>query len=283
LGFFAPSVDVVGFSGVQPYKVVLWGEKSSLEPVLDPIAGRYGADLYLGTGETSDTLLHQMAENGVTDGRRIVVLCFCDCDPGGWQMPISIARKLQAFQALEFPELEFEVRRVALTPEQVREHKLPEAPLNESEKRAGKWKQAMGVEQTEIDALAVLNPALLRRIALDAIAPFYDDTLAARVAEVREAWRHEAQRLLDEQIDQEKLDRLRDEAEAQVEAFREEVAAINDAVEAETRGFRPPKLPAVPEPVLDGKQSSPPLIDSDWSFVDQTRRLKASRAYEDVA
>ena len=32
----------------------------------------------------------------------------------------------------------------------------------------------MGVEQTEIDALASLRPDLLRQIARDAIAPFYD-------------------------------------------------------------------------------------------------------------
>ena len=36
----------------------------------------------------------------------------------------------------------------------------------------------MGVEQTEIDALAALQPNLLRQIATDAIARFYDDTLS---------------------------------------------------------------------------------------------------------
>ena len=44
------------------------------------------------------------------------VFYFADCDPAGWQMPISVARKLQAQKALHFPELEFEVHRVALYP-----------------------------------------------------------------------------------------------------------------------------------------------------------------------
>ena len=95
-----------------------------------------------------------------------------DCDPSGWQMPISIGRKLQAFKALLFPDLEFQVRRVALMPEHVRVHGLPSTPLKATERRADKWQEAMGVAQTEIDALAALQPALLRRMAREAIKPF---------------------------------------------------------------------------------------------------------------
>jgi hypothetical protein len=36
-------------------------------------------------------------------------------------MGISVARKLQAFRAVFYPEIEFELLRVALTPDQVRE------------------------------------------------------------------------------------------------------------------------------------------------------------------
>jgi len=39
-----------------------------------------------------------------------------------------------------------------------------------------------GHEQTEIDALAALRPDALRRITLDALAPFYDFTLDERCA-----------------------------------------------------------------------------------------------------
>jgi hypothetical protein len=56
-----PQADVVDFTGTQPYKLVIFGEKSSLADVLSPLAREYGADLYLPTGEISDTLLYQMA------------------------------------------------------------------------------------------------------------------------------------------------------------------------------------------------------------------------------
>jgi hypothetical protein len=62
---------------------VLFGEKSSLEEALGPISDTYKADVYLPTGEISDTLLHQMASVGNEDGRKMVVFCISDCDPRG--------------------------------------------------------------------------------------------------------------------------------------------------------------------------------------------------------
>jgi hypothetical protein len=117
-----PTVELRDFIPVQPYRLVLIGEKSSLRPVLDPIAERYGADLYLPTGEISDTQIYMMASDGYEDGRPMVVLYFADCDPSGFQMAISVSRKLQALHDLEFDELDFQVHQVALTPAQVREY-----------------------------------------------------------------------------------------------------------------------------------------------------------------
>jgi hypothetical protein len=204
-----PRVGIEGFQGLQPYKLVLFGEKTSLEPVLGPIAEEHKADLYLPSGEISDTLLYRMASVGAADGRHMVVMCFSDCDPSGWQMPISIGRTLQT---LLFPDLDFEVRRVGLTPDHIRGYGLPSTPLKEKEKRADNWRAAMGVEQTEIDALAALNPDLLREIALEAMAPFFDYTLTRRVNAARREWLEQAQARLVEQIDQEQLERIRAEA-----------------------------------------------------------------------
>ena len=141
-----------GFTREQPYALVLFGEKSSLEDVLDPIATSYGANLYIPAGEISDTLIYEMAKDGAEDGRPMVVITCCDFDPGGYQMPISIGRKLQALRDLCFPELRFEVVPAALTVEQVRD--LPSTPLKPKELRASRWRQEFGHEQTEIDAPA---------------------------------------------------------------------------------------------------------------------------------
>lgn len=88
-----PRVFLSGYRGVQPYRLVAVGEKSSLDEVLGPICPTYGADLYLPTGEISDTLAHRMAATAAAEGRALVVLYFSDADPAGWQMPVSLGRR----------------------------------------------------------------------------------------------------------------------------------------------------------------------------------------------
>jgi hypothetical protein len=274
----APRVGVEGFSGAQPYKIAFFGEKASLEDVLGPLADRYHADLYLPTGEISDPHVHQMASVAVADGRPMVVFCFSDCDPAGHQMPISIARKLQAFKAFKFPELEFELHRVALTPDHVREHALPSTPLKTTEKRAQRWVEAMGVEQTEIDALATLRPGLLREIAEDAIAPYFDHTLDSRVLEAQSEWLNQAQAAVDSSFDQEQLERLRTRASERLREMSQEIDALNESLRMDTEEIDLPPL-QVPTARLGG-DGPEPLVDSSWSFAEQCRRLIDSKKYQ---
>jgi hypothetical protein len=273
-----PEVLAFGFEGAQPFKLVMVGEKASLGEVLAPVAEQFKADLYLPTGEISDTLVYQMAKVGADDGRPMVVLYFADADPAGWQMGISVARKLQAFQALQFADLRYRVQRVALTPEQVREYGLPSTPLKDTEKRGDAWRAAMGIEQTEIDALAALQPELLQQLARDAMAPYFDRTLEGRVWTAYAEWRREAQAALADQLDQEHLRRIRAEAAEKLAAMREQIDALNAALQVDADGFELPP-PVVPEAELNGHQPPAPLLDSAWSHAEQCRRLLDSKGY----
>ena len=82
-----------------------FGEKTSLQDVLQPIASAYGSDLYLPSGEISDTLIHKMAKTGADDGREMIVIILADCDPAGYQMSVSIGHKLRAMREFLFPAL----------------------------------------------------------------------------------------------------------------------------------------------------------------------------------
>jgi hypothetical protein len=284
LDITVPSVDdiepyagLADFRGVQPYKIVMIGEKSSLEDELLQVAQRRGADLYLPTGNISDTLVHKIAKNGDEDGRPLVVLYFSDCDPSGYNMPIEVGRKLQAFKATLFPDLEFWQYRAGLTPAQVREYNLPDAPLKDSEKRAAKWKELMGVEQTEVDAAIQLHPGLIAQLAEDAIEPFYDHTLDRRINEAKRAWREEAQRIVDADLDQH-LDQVRDAAAAKLEELQAEIDAINEALRFDIGDFDVPPVPALPDPILTEIHPLP-LVDSRWTFTDQCKALIDSKAY----
>lgn len=274
-----PTIDVSGFNGVQPFKLVLFGEKSSLEDVLEPIAFDHEADLYLPAGEISDTFLYTMAKVGAEDGRPMVVFTLSDCDPAGWQMPISIARKLQALKAVAFPDLEFQVRRIGLFPDQVRAYVLPSTPLKATERRADKWSKAMGVEQTEVDALSALQPTLLDRLVRETIYPFVDWSLSRRVVEAKREWLAQAQARLDAQLDQDELDRIRREAAVKLDSLQVEIDAINDALRIDVNELNWPEI-VVPTANLNHDHGSPPLLDSRWSWVNQTTRLKGSKEYD---
>jgi len=275
-----PRAGVSGFEGRQAYHLVIFGEKTSLADVVLPIAERFGADVYLPSGEISDTLLHEMAAAGAADGRPMVVFTLADCDPSGHQMPISIGRKLQALKDLLYPDLQFEVRPVALTVEQVLELGLPSTPLKATERRAGRWQAAFGVEQTEIDALATLRPDVLREILNDAIDEFFDKTLERRTAQARDEWYAAAQAAIADQTDQTAIEETLLEADAKLDELRDEIEDLNDRLR---EAVGDPKLPpvAVPEP-LQKVPGKPSLISSAWPWAEQTRALRASKANEDA-
>jgi len=276
-----PFAGVSDFEGRQAYALAIFGEKASLEDVLLPITRRFEADLYLPSGEISDTLLWRMAKVGVADGRPMAVFVLADCDPAGHQMAVSIGRKLQALRDLCFPVLQFEVVPVALTVQQVRDLGLPSTPLKETERRADRWREAFGVEQTEIDALATLRPRELQRIIEAAIQPYFDSSLSDRVATAKSDWEAEAQEALDEQIDSDALDVIRERAAEKLEEIRTEVERINDQLRMAVDGIVELPEAIVPEPeVDDGKLCrQAPLISSSWSWVRATRALIVRKAY----
>ena len=261
-----------GFVVRQGFHFVIFGEKSSLEDVVLPIAREFEADLYLPTGEISDTLVYQIAKEANEDGRPLVLFTLSDCDPAGHQMPVSIARKLQAFHDLFFPDLRFEVVRVALTPEQVEQEGLPSTPLKSGEKRASRWREAFGIEQTEIDALTTPSKRrVLQNILRQAFKPYIDPTLTRRVAEAKSEWDAAAQEAIEEQIDAEHLARLRDEASTKLEDLREQIANINeqlDLVAGEHFTLPPINVPE-PEVELDPERQALVSFDDDWVGASQ--------------
>jgi hypothetical protein len=274
-----PTPVAEGFVPRQAYSFCIFGEKASLEFVLLPIARAKQADLYLPTGEISDTLLHQIAADAAKDGRPLVMFTLADCDPAGRQMSISIARKLQAFRDLKFPKLKFEVVPVALTVEQVRELGLPSTPLKETEARAGRWRQAFGVEQTEIDALATLQPEVLSEIVEHAFEPYFDDTLDERVAAAESEWQERAEAMLHEQIDPELLATLRTEAAGRLSELENVIADIEERMRMAT-GDRV-ELPAieVPGPEVDEDAARQALVSFNDNWVKATRALIAQKQY----
>jgi hypothetical protein len=269
-----------GFVSRQAYQFAIFGEKSSLADIVLPIAQHFEADLYLPQGEISDTLIHQIAKEASADGRPLVMFTLSDCDPAGHQMPVSIARKLQAFKDQFFRRLEFEVVPVALTVEQVEAENLPSAPLKETEKRADRWRDAFGIDQTEIDALT--TPArrpILERLIRQAFKPYIDPTLDRRVAEAKAEWNAAAQEAIAEQIDAERLEQIREEASIKLDELRESIERINDQLNlAAGDHFELPEI-EVPEPEIDLDPGRQALLSFDHDWVRASRALIKHKSY----
>jgi hypothetical protein len=262
---------------VQPYRIILIGEKTSLRPVLFPIAQEVGGELLLPTGEPSETMVAELAARCASDPRPSVALYFSDFDPAGRQMPVSVSRKLQALRDLLYPELNIQLHHVGLTLEQVEELDLPSTPLKETEARASRWREVMGHEQTEIDALAALRPETLTAIARDAIQPYYDATLAERSRDAEHDWRDECEELLkrqpayaDAQTEIELSLQLIHQQAQKFEQLQDRAAALLADIEPP-----PIQLPSA-------KNDTPgqePLFHSRADFAAASRRL---RQYKDL-
>jgi hypothetical protein len=271
-----PRVHASGVVVRQPFRLAMFGEKTSLAEVLEPISDALNTDLYLPTGEISDTLLERMAGAAAEDGRRLIVFIFADCDPSGFQMLVSIAHKLRAFKEGGFHNFEFEVVPVALTIEQVKDLGLPSTPLKDTEKRADGWRERYGIEQTEIDALATLQPRVLRQITLDAIAPFYDATLARRVERVERQWEAAAQAEFDRQAAGNGIEDLVTADQDRIREARQALRDLEDAVAA--IGFRAPPIGRLPEPELTGERKAS-LVSSDMPLLEHIKVLRERKNY----
>jgi hypothetical protein len=276
-----PRLSAIAPRGQQPYRIVMIGEKSSLTEVLAPIAEEVEGELLLPTGEATDTMIAEMAARAAADGRPTQVLYFSDFDPAGWQMPISVSRKLQALRTLHYPNLRIQVHRVALTLDQVRQFNLPSTPLKTTERRASRWRETMQHEQTEIDALAALRPDDLRQIALDAIAPFYDFSLAARCETARQAWLagaeakiagHPALAMVHEKIAA---------GYAEVQAAVDELCTLQADAQTQLATELGIERALISAPAVQIAIAAPvPLISTEHDFAATSRRLIAEKKYQ---
>jgi hypothetical protein len=155
--------------------------------------------------------------------------------------------------------------------------------MKATEKRANRWRERFGREQTEIDALAALRPAELTRIAEEAFAPYWDASLDRRVGRAKLEWELEAQAVIAAEVNQEELMRIGGEAEAQIDAIdeaRDRLDALDSEIDELAEDIELPDPPEKPEAEVD-EDAQKPLIDSQWGFVQGTRALKARKAYED--
>ena len=156
---------------------------------------------------------------------------------------------------------------------------LPNSPLKETETRADKWEQRMGVEQIEVDALVTLYPDTLRKMVVKAIEPFYDDTLDERISEAKDEWLADAQATIDDHIDQQALKTVNQRLANLDKHVRSEIAKIDKIKILDEEEIKLPEI-EMPEAEDNADKAPDPLIDSEWNFTSQCKRLIQSKRYK---
>jgi hypothetical protein len=266
---------ICNLSPRQLYRIAFVGEKSSLNPILRPIAEKIGAELILPTGQLSSTLIHGVAERAYKDGRPLVILYFSDFDPAGFGMAVVISRQLQAFRDFQYPSLKAQVHPVALTVDQVREFNLPSAPLKETVHGRDRWIETFHHEQTEIDALCALKPELLEEITEEAIRPFYDEDLEDKRQDRESEWEEDAAEVLEAHPGYAEQLSIITEAHRELKDAAARLYEARARAEEVLENVEPPNLF---EPEAEIYEEAPdPIFTTEDDFVTASLKLKAYR------
>jgi hypothetical protein len=134
----------------QEYYAELWVEKDALAGVLEPMASEFHVTLMVNKGYSSQSAMYEAGrrfKEHEDDGQRAILFYLGDHDPSGEDMTRDIRDRLHMFGS------EVEVRKLALTMDQIDEYNPPPNPAKMSDSRAKKYVERHGDQSWEVDAL----------------------------------------------------------------------------------------------------------------------------------
>lgn len=136
----------------QPRYVEVWLEKDALSGIFEDVLRPYGVTLCVGRGYDGWDSIHNAADRYQYHGSRcdsgeVSVLYFGDFDPSGEDMVRSLEERLNFFEV--WPDL----RKVALTYDDIQRYQLPPDPTKASDSRSVAHVAKWGDLAVELDAL----------------------------------------------------------------------------------------------------------------------------------
>lgn len=146
-------------------------------PQLEQVARHFGVPVISGGGFDSTTNRYALAEAIVNEDRPVEVLHIGDHDPSGGHLFLALAEDVSAFVE-EMGQMAVgwiggvEFTRLAVTPKQIRELRLPTAPRKPTDKRAFRG------DTCQAEAIA---PDVLANIVRQAIESRIDQATLDRV------------------------------------------------------------------------------------------------------
>lgn len=156
----------------------IWIEKDAIAGVVYDVTAAWDVPLMSMRGQPSLSFLHTSAELIAAANKPTIIFYFGDYDPAGVHIPQKIEAELRGFA----PQADLTFRRMAVTPEQIAEWKLPTRPTKQSDPRA----KSFGDRSVEIDAI---EPDQLRALVDDCVLSCIDHDALERTRAVEKAER----------------------------------------------------------------------------------------------
>lgn len=181
--------------GGQEYRVEVWVEKDALVDIIAEVCNELDVTYFSCRGEVSLSALHEAGarmahyevekyKNGGCTG---IILYLGDHDPTGFDIPRVIEERLRLFcthQGYSAPE----VRRIALTREQIKKFKLPPDWAKDTDSRAPAYIKLHGTSKCwELDAL---HPHELQSIVRTAVEDIRDEDIYKKQCALQEKRRN---------------------------------------------------------------------------------------------
>ncbi len=163
--------------------VELWCEKDALAGVLIPVVvDEFGLELHISKGQSSASYVYEAARAIADDGRPTVIYILSDFDPGGFRIAGKVDSEMRDHLGHDY---DLTVRRIAVTPEQIRDWRLPTREVKKSDKQAPAFIEQYGDISCELDAIA---PNTLRQLVRDHLEQHMEPTRlrALKLAEEEE-------------------------------------------------------------------------------------------------
>jgi len=156
----------------QPQRIEVWVEKDALSRLCSEVSEGFNVITCPSKGYSSYSYVKRAVRRMDDDygTKEVVILYFGDYDPSGVDIERDLGDRLERYGAVDV-----EVKRIALTLDQIREYNLPPFPAKSSDPRLAKFiADTGGTDAVELDAL---EPNVLQDLIREAITDHIDAQL----------------------------------------------------------------------------------------------------------
>jgi len=162
----------------QEFNLEIWIEKDALAGLVSREANPYHIITFPCRGFSSYTKIKEGILRLNRDSKKAIILYFGDHDPSGIQMVEDLKNRFLRYGG------DVEIKKIALTIEQVRELNLTSNPVKIADSRAGSYIEEFGEECWELDAIP---PSRLQHLIWKSISEYVDqDAWDLKIREIKQ-------------------------------------------------------------------------------------------------